>query len=1519
MKSSSHSFAIIISVMFATSFVAPSLGQAQGRTKQFQRDQLIAWCIVPFDGKKRGPAERAEMIRRIGMKRVAYDWRDTHVKEFEQEILEYKKHGIEYFAFWDVHEEALKLFEKHGIHPQIWKMLPAPAGETQEAKVADAAKKILPLVERTRKLGCKLGLYNHGGWAGEPENMVAVCQYLREKHDADHVGVVYNQHHAHSRIDDFGEVLALVKPYLLCLNLNGMATNGDQVGKKILPLGEGEHDVRLTKIIRDSGYEGPIGIIGHTQDDVEQRLLDNLEGLEWVLPQLDGKPAAPKPKLRTYDPAKNASSIGGNVGGTLLTGDAAYRQPPITVEARVTLPRKDVYNIIVASDAKPSGTHWEIFSMNGSGVLTAYLPGMKPDHVNSEAMICDNKPHRVAMVYEPTRVRLFLDGKQVADQKIESLDRPAVPGGLGIGRLVQESLGCSGLVDTVRISRGVREVDGSKIVKDDATLLLWHAKSQAASSSSREYSPETIKQLLTDARRDGDPSRGLMVFASAKSACLSCHKIGKHGGTVGPELTQVAKERKPEEIVEAVLWPKRTVKKEFVAHQLLLADGTIRQGYIVDDNKRQLVFRDPTKPQEPPANIAFDDVEDRREIGTLMPDNLVASMSEEQLGDLLSLLVSLGRDDGIPLADMESTIHHAQGHLHGPAKFPYERKPLNVEHWPSWEHHVNRDRIYDFYAKEADYFRVMGNKEGHVPAILPEYPGLDGGELGHWGNQNEETWASGAWNDTDLGRLLCGIFHGPRVVVPRGICVRIGDNQELAVCFNPETLTYPAIWSGGFLKFSSVRHGFLDGVQPDGKLLPLLERRKPSEPFAYHGFYRDGERVTFVYTIGGRTFLETPWVKEGKFVSEVVGIDLAEMRKGLRNAPARTSQWIETEITHGSGSPYAIDTVQPPYENPWQALPFFGGHAFLPDGSALACTIQGDVWHVTDLQYPSKKARWHRFATGLSQPQGLVVDDDGIFVLGRDQITQLHDLNGDGEADFYERFSAAYQTSPAGHDFICGLERDAAGNFYTASGNQGILRISPDGKRAEVIATGFRNPDGLGVTPDGVVTVPCSEGTWTPASMVCAFRPRVGRVFNPSVDVDGQDVDGLKTRPTQEAPHFGYPGPRDGRTPALPFVYFPRGVDNSAGGQTTVTSDRWGPLEGQIIHTSFGTGSHFLLLRDEIDGQLQGAVVPLPGEFRSGTHRARFNPADGQLYVCGMQGWGSYTPEVGCFERVRYTGDHVQLPIGFRVHENGVVVKFSSDLERASAARADGHFAQCWNYRYSGAYGSPEFSTKHFGIQGHDALKIASAHVLDDNRSLFLEIPDIQPVNQLHLRLRSARGEYHELFVTAHKLAKPFSEFPDFKPRKKSINRHPILTDLALATRRVPNPYAGRFKPARPITIETGTNLTFATRSFKVKVGEPLALTLSNPDVVPHNWALVKPGTLQRVGQLANKLISDPEAAIRQYIPQTEDVLAYTDVVLPRAKFTIYIRAPKQPGRYPYLCTFPGHWLVMNGEMIVEE
>jgi putative heme-binding domain-containing protein len=999
-----------------------------------------------------------------------------------------------------------------------------------------------------------------------------------------------------------------------------------------------------------------------------------------------------------------------------------------------------------------------------------------------------------------------------------------------------------------------------------------------------EYSPELVARLLAEAKSQGDARHGAVVFHAPQFACVSCHKVGQTGGIIGPDLSKVSFGLTPELIVEGLLWPRRQLKDEYKAHNIITSDGKVHQGYLDKETDSELVLRDP--PTGKTVRLAKKDIEGRKEIGTLMPDGLSSAMTEQERRDLIRFLLELGRTEGL--------TELASAHSHAPAQFPLVRAPLFPKDWPSWEKPVNKFRHYDFYGREAEYFM----KQAHVPILLPEYPGLDGPNFGHWGVQSEETWVDASWNKADLGSLMCGVFRGAGVTVPKGVCVRLGEKGEMSACFNPETLCYEALWQGGFVKFSPQRHGFMDGVLMNGKALPRPEGKKPSQPFIYHGYYRHGKRVVFSYTVGGVKMLDAPWFEDGKFVRNVGPADKHPLAHVTKSGDPQWPREIQTRGTLGSGGPYAIDTIPPPFDNPWRVPVYFGDHDFLPDGTAFLCTMQGDVWRVQGLDDKLDNVRWRRYASGLHQALGLVVTDGKVYVLGRDQITCLHDNNGDGEADFYECICNGYITSTGGHDFICGLQRDPAGNFYTASSSQGLLKISADGKKVESLATGFRNPDGLGLYPDGAVTVPCSEGEWTPASMLCLIQPA--------------------KKTGSKIPYFGYGGPKKNLPPDLPFVYLPRGLDNSSGGQAFIAGDKWGPLQGKMLHFSFGTCSHFLLLRDEVDGRPQGAVVQLPGEFQSGTHRGRFNPRDGQLYVSGMEGWGTYATADGCFQRVRYTGQPVQLPEAFHVHQNGIMVTFTQKIDREMATQTKNHFAQAWNYRYSAAYGSPEFSPRHYGLPGHDHWDITSAHVLRDGRTLFLEIPDLQPVNQVHLRMRVDGGRALDLFLTIHGLDKPYTDLPNYQPVEKIIAAHPIFADLRVTAKAPPNPWRNALKNARAINIQSDKNLTFVQRSLTVKAGEAIKFTFVNPDTVPHNWVLVKPGSLAVVGDLANRLIADPQAVEKQYVPKTSDVLLYTNIVQPSKNATIYFNAPLEKGRYPYLCTFPGHWMVMNGEMMVE-
>jgi azurin len=1281
-----------------------------GAADLFDKSNLAAWCIVPFDSQKRTPEARAEMVAKMGIKKIAYDWRQEHVAEFEREILAYQKHGIEFFAFWSTHDEAFRLFGKYKLSPQFWVMLKVQ-GETQDEKVKNAAEGVLPILEKARTIGSQVGLYNHGGWGGEPENMVAVCEYLKKHHGTENVGIVYNLHHGHSHLDRLPAVIGAMKPHLLCFNLNGMDIDGEAKGRKILPLGVGTEDVKVLRIVRASGYSGPIGILNHTGEDAEGRLLDNLDGLGWLLPQLDDAPPAAKPAYRTWSDAKpkpqaaapaakpsaapSLSEAFGKAlaGGLVLEGQVEYHTLPFTIECRAKLDRKDRYNILVACNPKSASTHWELYTHAGRGTLAFYLPGRGGDY-DSGVNICDGLWHNLVASVSAESVTLWVDGKIVLEKPTAAAGavRPAEVESIAFGRLVEGGIGCDGLIDDARLSRGVMKP------------------------------------------RPGDSPRLRM------------------DNTLG-------------------LW-------------------------------------------------SFDEIESVAPV-VKAPD---------------------------------------------PAPFAPDLPPLNKEDNEHWQAHVNRERVFDYYGKQAHYF--MGQKP--LPELIPAFPGMDGGKQGHWGNQNDQvTWKDGRFAASDLGSVFSTVFKGAGLTIPKGVCVRFDDK---AAVFDPTTLSFPVVWSGGFVKLSDNRHGFMGGGQMDGKVIAQSDLKQSGQ---YHGFYRHGREVIFSYTVDGQSRLVTARGDD---------TDLEKLTKG---GPAQWPQWLETKGELGGQTPFATDRLTIPFDNPHGTLFFITAHDFFSDGTAAIATMTGEVWLVKGIDEELGTLRWKRFATGLHQSLGVRIVNDKLHVLGRDQITCLHDLNGDDEADFYECVTNAMTTSPGGHDFIVGLETDALGRWYFTSGNQGVCRITGR-DQLEVLATGFRNPNGLGISPDGrFVTTSVQEGDWTPATSICQIE--LGK---------------------NEGAHFGAGGPKAGEKPESVLMYLPRGEDNSASSQAFISGERWASLrgDGNLVHLSSGGGSAWLVMRQQVGDVWQGGAVRISGNFDSGPQGARFNPKDGHLYVNGMQGWGSYTPKDGSFQRVRFTGGGKPVPVGFEVRDNGVIVRFDQPVKDTGASDS---FAQCWNYLYSAAYGSPEYSVRHADTPGHDPLEVRSVRLIEEGKALFLEIPQIIPASQIHLHL----GTGHDLFLTAHALGEPYTEFPGYTRIAKT--HHAAQVGVAAPAPSKPNPWA-RGDGGREIVVEAALGLQYVQKQLRAKAGERLSLVFKNPDVVPHNWILGKPGSLKKLGDLCNLMIADPAGLAKHYVPDSDEVLVYTDMVNPMNDFTIHFDAPAVKGEYPYLCTFPGHWMVMNGVLVVE-
>jgi sugar phosphate isomerase/epimerase len=280
----------MVTVMGLCLFLIASTARAHddraGEGGLFDRSNLVAWCIVPFDGKKRGPEDRAAMMEKLGLRKFAYDWRAQHLPQFEDELAALKKHGIELTAVWfpgSLDADARFLLEKlraHGIKTQLWVTgggAPTKTEAERRNRVQAEADRVRPIAEAAAAQGCQVALYNHGGWFGEPENQLAILDALRMPN----VGLVYNLHHGHEHLDRFPALLQAMKPHLLALNLNGMKRGGGAAtGDKIVVLGQGDLDLSLLKTIRDSGWRGPVGILNHTDEDAEVRLRANLNGLE---------------------------------------------------------------------------------------------------------------------------------------------------------------------------------------------------------------------------------------------------------------------------------------------------------------------------------------------------------------------------------------------------------------------------------------------------------------------------------------------------------------------------------------------------------------------------------------------------------------------------------------------------------------------------------------------------------------------------------------------------------------------------------------------------------------------------------------------------------------------------------------------------------------------------------------------------------------------------------------------------------------------------------------------------------------------------------------------------------------------------------------------------------------------------------------------------------------------------------------------------------------------------------------
>ncbi len=436
---------------------------------------------------------------------------------------------------------------------------------------------------------------------------------------------------------------------------------------------------------------------------------------------------------------------------------------------------------------------------------------------------------------------------------------------------------------------------------------------------------------------------------------------------------------------------------------------------------------------------------------------------------------------------------------------------------------------------------------------------------------------------------------------------------------------------------------------------------------------------------------------------------------------------------------FVSDDFPLPEGNPWGSWMRPGGFDFTTDGRAAAvATWNGDVWRVEGLMDPAPAPlRWRRVATGLFQPLGVKFRGDDLFVLCRDQLARLRDLNGDGETDFIECFNNDHQVTEHFHEFAMGLQIDAAGNFYYAkSGRHALkavvphhgtlLKILADGSATEILATGFRAANGVGLDEDGTFWVTDQEGFWTPKNRI--NRVRTGGFYGNL---------------------FGYTDVTDTSDAAMepPLVWITNEKDRSPAELVRVPKGSWGTFGGALLNLSYGTGRAFVVPNESVDGVWQGAVCELPmPAFATGIMRGRFGP-DGALYTCGMFAWAGNATAPGGFHRIRRTERAAHVPLEVHAVKGGMILRFSEDLDAASVR--PGAFAlKVWALKRSANYGSPH-------VDEH-VVPVETASLDGDRRTVRLRASGlvVTPCYALGMTLRGSDGTVVERSIhgTIHRM-----------------------------------------------------------------------------------------------------------------------------------------------------------------------
>jgi len=598
----------------------------------------------------------------------------------------------------------------------------------------------------------------------------------------------------------------------------------------------------------------------------------------------------------------------------------------------------------------------------------------------------------------------------------------------------------------------------------------------------------------------------------------------------------------------------------------------------------------------------------------------------------------------------------------------------------------------------------------------------------------------------------------------------------------------------------------------------------------------------------------------------------------------------------------------------------------------LVTTRRGKIYWVDGAYDAVPPPRYTLFASGLHEPLGIIVaPKGGYYVAQRHELTRLVDTDGDGRCDVYETI-CKFPISGNYHEYAFGPVMGPDGNLrvtlnvaFGAGGQSPVpwrgwmLEITPDGK-VTPIAAGLRSPAGLILTSKGTWLYTENQGEWAGSGRITevhrgdfmghqaslAWTKLPGSPVSLGLD-DITSFEKPMVEVAQSIPSLRLP------TVWLPHTVF--GISNS-GIIEDRTGGKFGPFAGQFFVGDQGQSKIMRVSLEQVNGVWQGAAYAFREGFQSGILRLAHGE-DGSLFVGETnRGWGSVGPKDEGLERLVWTGANPFEVKAITAQSDGFLLTFTAPVDRATAEDPASYAVAGFTYLYHKTYGSPPINRL--------ACPIRKIVVAPDGLSIRLAVGCLR-AGYLHeikaLGVRSAQSVEPLLHPTAYYTLNQIPAGHRIIPLDpKDAELCVVLVPASAGAPTAKHPTAApsswtEREGGRTLTLGTQPGLKFDQTELTVPAGATVQFVFRNTDDMLHNFVLCAPGTGQAVGTAA--LTLGIEGTAKNYVPDSTNVLFHTALVQPGSSDRIYFTAPTTPGDYDYICSFPGHALLMKGVLRV--